>query len=119
MILTNAQMFDSVPVLAQAKDEKGLLGYAVAVNLRKLTTELAEFSAKRDELLEEHGTRDGNNYSLTGDAYAAFKEALRPYAELTTDVQAMQVPPEVFYGGNLTSAQMFTLSWMVLDMQEV
>ena len=33
MILTNTQMFDSIPVLQQASGETGLLGYAVAVFL--------------------------------------------------------------------------------------
>lgn len=116
MILTNAQMFDSVAALSNARDEKGLLGYAIAVNLRKLTNEVREYSAKRDELLKEHGTDAGNNrYNLTPAQAKAFNEALTPYSDLTCDVQVMQVAPEVFYGGGLTSAQMYALSWMVKE----
>lgn len=116
MILTNAQMFDSVSTLTEAKDEKGLLGYAIAVNLRKLTNELREYAAKRDELLKEHGTDAGNNrYNLTPAQAKAFNDALAPYSDLTCDVQVMQVAPEVFYGGGLTSAQMYALSWMVKE----
>lgn len=116
MILTNAQMFDSVATLSNARDEKGLLGYAIAVNLRKLTAEMREYVAKRDELLAEHGTDiGGNKYNLTHDAAKAFNEALQPYSDLTCDVQVMQVAPEVFYGGGLTSAQMYALSWMVKE----
>ena len=116
MILTNAQMYESIPVLAGAKDEKGLLGYAISVNLRKLTGETVEFSRKRDELLAEHGTPAGEGrYNLTPQAAAAFQAALQPYAELTAEVAAMQVAPEVFYGGNLTSGQMYALSWMVKE----
>ena len=116
MILTNAQIYDSAPVLAQAKDETGLLGYAVAVNLRRLTAEVGEYSRKRDELLAEYGTDvGGGKFNLTAEGAAAFYEALRPFAELEVEVQVMQVPPEVFYGGSLTSAQMYALSWMVKE----
>lgn len=116
MILTNAQILESIPVLAQAKDEKGLLGYAVAVNLRKLSTEVVEYSRKRDELLAEYGTDAGDGkYNFTAETAAAFQEALQPFADLENDVPVMQVAPEVFYGGGLTSAQMYELSWMVKE----
>ena len=116
MLLKNSQIYDSIPVLAQAKEEKGLLGYAVAVNLRRLTAEVAEYSRKRDELLAEYGTdAGGGKYNLTAEGAAAFYAALQPFAELETEVAAMQVAPEVFYGGNLTSGQMYALSWMVKE----
>lgn len=115
--MKNATMFDSIPVLTQAKEEKGLLGYAIAVNLRKLTTEVQEYSKKRDELLEKHGTQgeEPGRFVLTPAAAAAFAEELQPYADIETDVAVMQVAPEVFYGGGLTSAQMYALSWMVKE----
>lgn len=116
MILTNAKMLDSIPVLVQAKEEKGLLGYAVAVNLRKLTAETEEYAKKRDALLAEYGTDNGGGkYGFTPETAAAFYAALQPYAELTADVPVMQVAPEVLYGGNLTSEQMYALSWMVKE----
>lgn len=118
MILTNSQMFDSIPALQQASGETGLLGYAVAVNLRKLSTtpELVEYFRRRDELLAQYGAPAGEGrYNLTTEAAAAFQAALQPYAELTADVAAMQVAPEVFYGGGLTSGQMYALAWMVKE----
>lgn len=116
MILTNAQILESIPVLHQAKDETGLLGYAVAVNLRKLSTEVVEYSNMRDQLLAQYGTdAGGGKFNFTPDAAAAFQKALQPFAELETDVQVMQVAPEVFYGGGLTSAQMYALAWMVKE----
>ena len=116
MKLTNAQMFDSIKVLYDAKDEKGLLGYAIAVNLRRLSTESLEYSRKRDELLAVYGEdAGGGKFNLKPDAVKAFREALRPYEEIETDVQVMQVEPEVFYSGGLTSAQMYALDWMVKE----
>lgn len=114
MKMTNAKIFDSIPVLAQAKEEKGLLGYAIAVNLRKMSGEIKEYTAKRDELLAQYGTDLGEGKFHIEDA-RAFYEALQPFAELENEVPVMQVAPEVFYGGNLTSAQMYALSWMVKE----
>ena len=113
MILNNAQMFESVIVLSQA-EEKGMLGYAIARNRQKLIPEIQEYSKKRDELLHEYGTDIGEGkFQLLPENAAKFYEALRPYSELTVDVPVMQVSPEVFCSGNLTSSQMFSLGWMV------
>ena len=118
MIFTNTKMFDSVPVLAQAKDEKGLLGYAIAVNLRKLGNEVAVYSQKRDELLAQHGTPHPDHpgqYNLGPAEAAAFYEAMQPLDQIETEVAVMQVPAEVFYSGTLTSGQMYALDWMVKE----
>ena len=118
MILSNTKMFDSIPVLQQASGETGLLGYAVAVNLRKLSTtpELLEDSRKRDELLAQYGTDAGcGKYNLTTEGAAAFYEALEPFGQIEAEVAALQVAPEVFYGGGLTSGQMYALAWMVKE----
>lgn len=115
MILNNEKMLDSVTVLSQAQ-EKGMLGYAIAKNLRLLVDETREFSQKREELIREHGIALGDDkYQLPPENAAKFYEAIRPYSELTADVAVMQVSPEVFYGGNLTSQQMFILDWMVKE----
>ena len=115
MILNNKQMLESVTVLSQL-EEKGMLGYAIARNRQKLTAEILEYSKKRDELLKEYGDDIGNGqYQLQATNAARFFEALQPYSELEVDVPVMQVPPEIFYGGNLTSSQMYTLEWMVKD----
>ena len=115
MKLTNAQMFDSLLVLNQA-EEKGVLGFAIAQNRRKLSEELKEYAAKRDELLKEHGTDQGDGkFKLTPDAAVAFSKALQPFAEMTTDVAVRQVSIEEFCSGNLTSSQMQVLHWMTKE----
>ena len=116
MVLTNAQIYDSIPVLAQASEEKGMLGYAVAVNLRKLRGEVMEYSRKRDELLAQYGEdAGGGKFNFTAETAAKFHAALQPYAELQINVDVMQVPVEVFCSGNLTSGQMYALGWMVKE----
>lgn len=115
MKLTYAQMFDSVQVLNQV-EEKGVLGFAIARNRRILSAELREYAQKRDELLAEYGTDEGNGrFTIPVEKVPAFSEALRPYAEMTADVAVIQVDAEAFCGGNLTSSQMFVLEWMVRE----
>jgi hypothetical protein len=108
-------MFDSVQVLNQA-EEKGVLGFAIARNRRILAEELRDYAQKRDELLKEYGTDEGEGrFTITADKVPAFSEALRPYAEMTVDVAVTQVDAETFCGGNLTSSQMYVLDWMVKE----
>lgn len=115
MILTNKQMFESVNVLIQL-EEKGMLGYAIARNRQKLIAEVQDYSKKRDELLKEYGTDIGEGkFQLLPEKAVLFFEALQPYSELTADVPVMQISPEVFCSGDLTSSAMETLGWMVKE----
>lgn len=117
MKLTNAQMYDSLQILGQV-EETGVLGFAIAQNRRKLAEELKEYAAKRDELLHEYGTDQGDGkFSLTPEAVVSFSAALRPFAEMTTDVPVRQVSEDVFCGGSLTSSQMLILEWMVKEVE--
>lgn len=117
MKLTNAQMYDSLLVLNQA-EEKGVLGFAIAMNRRKLTEELKEYAAKRDELLAKYGTDEGGGkFRLPSEVIPAFSAELRPYAEMTADVAVRQVSEEDFCSGSLTSSQMLALEWMVKEVE--
>ena len=113
--LTNAQMMDSLRVLAQV-EETGMLGFAIAQNRRKLSAEVEEYSAKYNELLAKYGTDKGaGQYTLRQEDLPAFEAELRPFAEMTAEVALTQVSLEDFTGGKLTSSQMFVLEWMVKE----
>lgn len=115
MKMTNAQMMSSLHVLAGA-EEKGVLGFAIAQNRRKLATEVESYSAKYDEIVRKHGTDLGDGrFSIDKERLADFEAELRPYAEMTTDVSVIQVSAEVFCSGELTSSQMLVLEWMVKE----
>lgn len=115
MIMNNKQMFESLMILSQV-EEKGMLGYAIARNRQKLLVEVQDYSQKRDELLAEYGEDVGEGkFQLQAENAVKFYEALKPYSELTVDVQIMQISPDVFCSGNLTSSQMFALNWMVAE----
>lgn len=113
MKMTNEQMFNSLILLSKL-EEKGMLGFAIARNRKKLAEECKEYAEKRDELLKEFGTDIGNGqFQIPPDKASDFLEALEPYSVLEFDVAVMTVSPDVFYSGSLTSSQMFALDWMV------
>lgn len=112
MKMTNEQMFNSLILLSKL-EEKGILGFAIARNRKRLAEECKEYADKRDELLKEFGTDIGNGqFQISPDKATDFLEALKPYAELEFDVAVMTVSPDVFCSGSLTSSQMFALDWM-------
>lgn len=117
--MTNIAMFNSVQTLTQV-EERGILGYACARNLRKLLDALKEYMEKRDELLKTYGTPKGNSqYLFEGpDAEQKFLEELRPYNTIEHDVDIYKVPLKEFLGGNLTSKQMYILEWMIDESEE-
>lgn len=115
MKLTNATMWESIQVLTKIQ-ETGKLGYACARNLRKLMNECREYMEVRDKLLQKYGTSDGTGrYTFEKDQAAVFSKELTEFAAISHDVDVMQVDEETFYSGNLTSKDMFILSWMVVD----
>lgn len=115
MKMNNEQMLNSLICLSHL-EEKGVLGFAIAKNRKKLAVEVQEYSQKRDELLQEYGTDIGEGrFQLLPENAAKFFEALKPFNELTVDVPVMRVTPEVFCSGNLTTSMMETLDWMVED----
>lgn len=115
MKMSNEKMLESALILA-GLNECGMLGYAIARNRRILSEEVQDYSRKRDELLREFGQDvGGGKYELQPENAAKFFDALKPYSELTADVDVMQISPEIFCGGNLTSGQMYVLDWMVIS----
>ena len=111
----NAEAYDAFSVMQQTK-ETGLLGFAIAKNMRKLANELVEYDGKRTELLQKYGTpAEGNQYEFTKENAKLFYGEMAQYDSLEIEIEPMTVPEEVFCGGNLTSDQMYALMWMVKE----
>ena len=119
MKMTNKQMYDSVVVMAQAK-EKGKLGYAIARNRRKLESEVVEYSQKRDEIIKKYGKQiEGTNrFELQTDALTKINGELAEYNDITCEVDVMQVSLDELCSGNLDCEQMYVLDWMVKNEEE-
>lgn len=119
MELTNAQMWESIQVLSNAR-ETGKLGYACARNLRKLMDGCHEYMQIRDKLLEKYGTDDGSgHYTFEDDKANLLAKELMEYAVISHEIDVMQIDEDTFCSGNLNSKEMFTLSWMVKEAEDV
>ena len=115
MMLSNEKMLQSLGVLANV-EESGKLGYACARNRRKLLDECKEYMEKRDELLRKYGTEKGNGqFEITAENATDFVSELKEFSDLEFDVDVMTIPEEIFYGGSLTTKEMFILDWMVSE----
>lgn len=111
--LSNARMAKAIETLGSLS-ETGKLGYAVARNRRRLTEAATEYIKMRDELIEKYGThKQGAEFSLTIEAQNRINSEMKEYAAIEHDVDIMTVDERTFYGGGLTSGQMYALDFMV------
>lgn len=115
MKMTNTEAYGSLGVLQELK-EKGVLGFAVAKNMRKLADELQEYDSKRNECIRKYGTLiEGERYSFSSEAAEKFYAEMEPYDRIEFEFEPMTVSEETFCGSNLTSDQMAVLMWMVKE----
>ena len=115
MKMENIEAYKSF-IIMQEVTETGLLGFAIAKNMRKLANELVEYDGKRNELLQKYGTpAEGNRYEFTKENAKRFYDEMAQYDNLEIEFEPMTVFEEVFCGGNLTSDQMYALMWMVKE----
>lgn len=109
----NAEAYDAFLVMQQAK-ETGLLGFAIAKNMRKLANELVEYDGKRTELLQKYGAPLGDGrFSFTPENAVKFGDEMSEYDNIEFEFEPMTISEDVFCSGSLTSDQMYSLMWMV------
>ena len=112
MKMTNREMWESIQTLLSV-EEKGKLGYACSRNLRKLMGECREYMEISDDLLRTHGTdQGGGRFTLSPEAAEKVSSELSQYDSIEHEVDVMTVSEDIFCNGNLTSKQMYVLSWM-------
>ena len=115
MKIKNVDAYNSFAVM-QASKETGILGFAIAKNMRKMANELVEYDNKRNELIQQYGVKtEGNQYQFTAENAKKFYDEMAQYDEVEIEFEPMQVSEEVFCGGTLTSDQMYALMWMVKE----
>lgn len=114
MEITYEHAYQCASVL-RSLDEKGLFGFAIAKNLRKLDEELVEYTEKRTELVQKYGTIYGTKYEIKNENIKEFLDELGKYGNETFEFNPQTVNSELFCSGSLTSSQMYLLDWMVKE----
>lgn len=110
--MTNGEAFEALVCLQQTA-ETGVLGYALAKNRRRLSQELAEYMEARDAIINKYAIDGDKGREIPAHALAAANKELAEYTALPCKVEPYTVPLSVFTGGGLTSAQMYTLDFIV------
>ena len=106
-------MSESLVPLLQRRD---LIGYAAAVNTRRINDATAEYERIRNELIQEHGTPTDNGYSIVigSPEHEAFERDLAEVANIEQDVDIMLVPRNRACG-ELTGEELLGAWWMFDD----
>lgn len=117
---TNDQLAQMLTVLERFLDKDGMLGYAIARNIRRIREVTTEYFQIRDELVIKHGKPDvdddGRNLGTTSlsplsPEFAEFVEELSPYAQIEEEVELFTVPYKEVIG--LTASEILELEFML------
>ena len=101
-------------------DDRGLLGFACARNMRKLADACLEYIKIRDSALKEfgEGVIDANDrvvgYRIgpESEGWARFKDRMEPFDGLECDVEIMTVPASEVIG-KISGRESLTIDWMI------
>lgn len=94
-----------------AKECTGKLGYAVARNIRILTTELTEFENEREKLIRKYGKQNGDQIIIENGSkeYFEFLEEMKEFEDIELNFELMKVSQELLENSNLTADKMYIL----------
>lgn len=101
-------------------DDRGLLGFACARNMRKLADACLEYIKIRDSALKDFGDAVvGDGGRVVGyrigpddDGWESFKSRMEPFDSLMCDVEIMTVPASEVIG-KVSGRESLTIDWMI------
>lgn len=123
MKLKNYQMDNMMLALQPLLEQKGMLGYVVSRNYRKLRDAVLEYTIRKQKLIQEYGKseldEDGNptggyTIDVTDKAVQDALEELNQYADIEHDVEIMKIPVEDVID-ELTGNDILALEFMLED----
>lgn len=100
-----------------SKEAKGKFGYAVARNIRELSTSLKEYIHIKNELIVKYGKCTNNEYVLNmkSKEFIDFQEEIKEIAEIEHDINIMMIEPEYIYQSSLTADLIDNIMFMILE----
>ena len=97
---------------------KGKLGYCVARNMRKLSSELVEFENTKNKYIFEHGVEDENgtfSIDTRTSQYKDFLAYMKDFIEIEHEVDIIKVSEEEIYDSDLTADEILSLDFMIFS----
>ena len=111
---SNAQMSVMLESLERFLGRRDIIGYAAARNTRILTDASLEFIRRKDELIREYGTDDGNGcicINAESDNFPAFEREIAEYAVIEHEVELFKLPFDNAID-KLTGSELLEIDWM-------
>ena len=97
---------------------KGVVGFAVARNIRLLKTELTEYADKRMELFKTYGelSEDGSRYIIKPEAQGMFMREVAVYDDMELTIELMTITDEQLQAQDeLTGEDMYLLDNFMIN----
>lgn len=100
-------------------ETRGVVGFAVARNMRYFEQSLTEYTNIKNELIKKNGQENDKGdwfIAPNTDGYANFSREIQQYNKIEIDIEVMQVTQQELIDSGLTGDAMFVLdSFMVKD----
>lgn len=95
----------------------GKLGYAVARNIRELSTSLKEYTQIKNSLITKYGEQSENEITLSAGSenFQKYQAEISEYAGIEHDINIMPIEPEEIYKSALTADVISNIMFMVKD----
>ena len=95
----------------------GKLGYAVARNIRELSTSLSEYTGIKNTLITKYGENNGKEIilSVESENYKKYQDEIKEYSDIEHDINIMLVEPDEIYKSTLTADVISNIMFMVKD----
>lgn len=119
MKLTNIDMDKHLSFLNSISSKvTGKLAYAVARNIRKISSELIEYNEIRDELIIKHGEQTENGSYAIGvgtEGFKKFVNDIKEYADIEHDVDIYEVDEDTICNSSLNAEEILSIDFMIKD----
>ena len=119
MKITNIDMDKHLSFLNSISSKvTGKLAYAIARNIRKITSELIEYNEIRNNLIEKYGeVNDNGRYTISvgTEAFNKFVNDIGEYTLIEHEVDICEVDEETICNSSLTAEEMLQLDFMIKD----
>ena len=97
------------------KDAKGITAYALARNLRMLTTELTEFHNAKKEAFEKYGTQEGDSLVIKPENMDKYIEEMRKFENEEIPFQPRTLKEEELIDSGLNGEQIYQLLQDIIE----
>ncbi len=104
-----------------AHETSGVVGYAIAKNMRMFDDALTEYTNIKNELIKKYGDQNdkGDWFIANGTlGYANFSREIKEYNDIEIDIDVMQITQQQLIDSGLMGDTMFVLDSFMVKAEE-